>query len=151
MIESLCHLWPMTILYFAGASSQFYLADTKRNHSELPNTPCAQVHSLVFIFQQFYHSSFVLQPFWSFSVFLNIVRIGSLFFESHITVVLNHFHKLALSCESQRSKVWWVVAPSEGELVTKHVEIIPESFESACHTCHTCHTCQTCHTCHTFK
>ena len=29
---------------------------------------------------------------------------------------------------SQRSKVWGVVAPSEGELVAKHVEIIPESF-----------------------
>ena len=29
----------------------------------------------------------------------------------------------------QRSKVWGVVAPSEGELVAKHVEIIPESFE----------------------
>ena len=37
---------------------------------------------------------------------------------------LNRFHKLALS------KTWRVVAPSEGELVTKHVEIIPESFES---------------------
>ena len=103
MIEPFCHLWPMTILYFAGASSQFYLADTKRNHSELPNTPCAQIHSLVFIFQQFYHSSFVLQPFWSFSVFPNIVGICSLVFESHITVVLNHFHKWALSCEIKSS------------------------------------------------
>ena len=40
-----------------------------------------------------------------------------------ISLQLNRFHKLALS------KTWRVVAPSEGELVTKHVEIIPESFE----------------------
>ena len=46
-----------------------------------------------------------------------------------ISLRLNRFHKLAFSCECQRSKVWRVVAPSEGELVTKHVEIIPESIE----------------------
>ena len=55
----------------------------------------------------------------------SIVAVWSLILISlnPISLRLNRFHKLALS------KTWRVVAPSEGELVTKHVEIIPESFE----------------------